>query len=178
MNTEQKKMLDDAEAAGLVVNRATGTISLPREKVDALLAANRAKAAATAPTFRARHVSCKTKNGKIVLTLELDALESARSYTIRPVNPAAVRFEPSATSDIFARACYEHGALSPGQAAALYEIFEAKMRTAAPSPGASSVPVASDDMPPPLKDHQRSHAHSFYMSLPHSWEVERRSSAR
>ena len=41
---------------------------------------------------------------------------------------------------------------------------------AAPSPSASSVPVASDDMPPPLKDHQRSHAHSFYMSLPHSWE--------
>src|ERR1700688_5047480 len=45
----------------------------------------------TVPTFRARHLSCKTKLGKIVLTVELDALESARSYTIRPVNPAVVR---------------------------------------------------------------------------------------
>ncbi|TCK87318.1 hypothetical protein [Paraburkholderia sp. BL9I2N2] len=27
-----------------------------------------------------------------------------------------------------------------------------------------------DDIPPPLTDSQRSHAHSFYMSLPHNWE--------
>jgi hypothetical protein len=44
------------------------------------------------PVFAAKHVSLKQgADGKLLLTLELDALESAPNYKVLPVNPAAVR---------------------------------------------------------------------------------------
>jgi len=44
------------------------------------------------PTYAADHVRLQQgANGKLLLTLELEALESAPTYQVQPVNPAAVR---------------------------------------------------------------------------------------
>lgn len=44
-----------------------------------------------APSFNARHVSLSQPGTKIILTLELDAIEGAPQYIVTPVNPAVVR---------------------------------------------------------------------------------------
>ena len=45
----------------------------------------------TAPAFEAKHISLTQKDAKLLLTLELDAVESAPVYLATPINPAAVR---------------------------------------------------------------------------------------
>ncbi|MFX1675166.1 hypothetical protein PWR63_23450 [Paraburkholderia sp. A2WS-5] len=41
--------------------------------------------------FEGKHVSLKQKGSKLLLTLELDAIEGAPAYAITPINPAVVR---------------------------------------------------------------------------------------
>lgn len=63
---------------------------------------NRARAALAAspapaiPAYPAKHISLKTRRDrKIVLTLELDAVEGAAAYLLTPVNPGVVRAAPA-----------------------------------------------------------------------------------
>lgn len=50
------------------------------------------------PSFNARQISLKQRGAKIVLTLELDAIEGAPQYIVTPINPSVVR--PAAPSNI------------------------------------------------------------------------------
>ncbi|WCM21434.1 hypothetical protein NDK50_08280 [Paraburkholderia bryophila] len=50
---------------------------------------------AVAPTFKARNLRCRGIGTKILLTLELDALEPAPHYLVTPINPAVVRSHPT-----------------------------------------------------------------------------------
>lgn len=52
-----------------------------------------------APSFNARHVSLSQPGAKIILTLELDAIEGAPQYIVTPVNPAVVRQAAPMKSD-------------------------------------------------------------------------------
>ncbi|WP_186239465.1 hypothetical protein [Burkholderia gladioli] len=59
----------------------------------ALLAASPAPAI---PAYPAKHISLKMRRDrKIVLTLELDAVEGAPAYLLTPVNPCVVRAVPA-----------------------------------------------------------------------------------
>ncbi|PFH12910.1 hypothetical protein [Burkholderia sp. JKS000303] len=43
------------------------------------------------PTFEAKHISLKQKGMKLILTLELDGVESSPRYAVTPINPCVVR---------------------------------------------------------------------------------------
>lgn len=58
---------------------------------EAWQAAIRQAATRDTPSFEATHISTKEKNGKIILTVSLDALESAPRFSITPINPCVVR---------------------------------------------------------------------------------------
>ncbi|MGG2041165.1 Lar family restriction alleviation protein [Burkholderia gladioli] len=56
----------------------------------------RASPAPAIPAYPAKHISLKTRRDrKIVLTLELDAVEGAPAYLLTPVNPCVVRSAPA-----------------------------------------------------------------------------------
>ncbi|MCA7900709.1 hypothetical protein LGM39_15120 [Burkholderia cepacia] len=52
------------------------------------------------PTFEAKHVSLKQKGAKLILTLELDGVESALRYTVTPINPSVVRPKPEPRAEV------------------------------------------------------------------------------
>ncbi|HIC7214890.1 hypothetical protein [Burkholderia stabilis] len=66
------------------------------DRLVALLAAQQPEP----PTFEAKHVSLKQKGAKLILTLELDGVESAPRYTVTPINPSVVRPQPEPRAEV------------------------------------------------------------------------------
>ena len=60
-------------------------------RIDATIAALTYLSDTLPPTFVAKHVALKQKGAKLLMTLELDAVEGAPVYLVTPINPAAVR---------------------------------------------------------------------------------------
>ena len=54
-----------------------------------------------APAFEAKHISLTQKDAKLLLTLEIDAVEGAPAYLVTPINPAAVRSSVSENGALY-----------------------------------------------------------------------------
>lgn len=66
------------------------------ERLTALLTAQQRET----PTFEAKHISLKQKGAKLILTLELDGVESAPRYMVMPINPSVVRPKPEPRAEV------------------------------------------------------------------------------
>lgn len=69
------------------------------------------------PTFEAKHISLKQNGSKLILTLELDGVESAPRYAVTPINPCVVRapLQPEPRDEVTAQPveCPQCGARGP-----------------------------------------------------------------
>lgn len=87
LTDEQRESLENA-----IANFDRNRFIADAANLRALLAAHpEQRMSDAAPTFEGKHVSLKQHGAKLVLTLELDAIEGAPRYTVTPLNPAAVR---------------------------------------------------------------------------------------